>query len=208
MFAALPTLFYKYIRSYFKNVLGVPMPSTIHILGFAGSLRKQSYNRAALKIAQSLVPEGAEMEIITLDEIPLYNQDYENDEPQSVRTFKEKIRQADALFIVTPEYNYSMPGVLKNAIDWASRPEGKSVLTGKPTAIMGVGGRYGTVRAQLHLRQVFQYLDTPVVTKPEVHVIAAWEKFDNDGNLKDEQIREQIETLVLRLVRKVREEAK
>ena len=102
------------------------MAATIHILGFAGSLRKNSYNRAALKVAQSLVPEGAEMEIITLDEIPLYNQDYEDDEPSSVRTFKEKIRQADALFIVTPEYNYSMPGVLKNAIDWASRPAAMS----------------------------------------------------------------------------------
>jgi chromate reductase, NAD(P)H dehydrogenase (quinone) len=184
------------------------MPATIHILGFAGSLRKNSYNRAALKVAQSLVPEGAEMEIITLDEIPLYNQDYENDEPASVRTFKEKIRQADALFIVTPEYNYSMPGVLKNAIDWASRPAVNSVFTGKPTAIMGVGGRFGTVRAQAHLRQVFQFLDTPVLIKPEVHIMAAWEKFDSEGNLKDEQAREQIETLLVRLVRKVREETK
>src|SRR5437660_1546620 len=112
------------------------MSSTIHILGFAGSLRKQSYNRAALKVAQAVAPDGVEFEIVTLDDLPLYNQDYENDEPEPVRTFKDKIRQADALFIVTPEYNYSIPGVLKNAIDWASRPTGRSVLEGKPAAIM------------------------------------------------------------------------
>jgi chromate reductase, NAD(P)H dehydrogenase (quinone) len=100
------------------------MPSPIHILGFAGSLRKNSYNRAALKIAQELVPEEAELEIVTLDELPLFNQDYENNEPAAVRSFKEKIRQADSLLIVTPEYNYSTSGVLKNAIDWASRPTG------------------------------------------------------------------------------------
>src|SRR5712691_11802278 len=181
------------------------MPSTVHILGFAGSLSKQSYNRAILKVAQELMPEGAELEIITLDDLPLFNQDHENNEPEVVRNFKEKIRDADALLIATPEYNYSTSGVLKNAIDWASRPTGRSVLEGKPAAIMGVGGRFGTVRAQQHLRQVFLYLNMPVLLKPEVHVLNAWEKFDNDGNLTDEKTREQIETLVLTLVRKLRE---
>ncbi len=113
------------------------MPSTVQILGFAGSLSKQSYNRAILKVAQGLVPDGANLEIITLDDLPLYNRDCENDEPEVVRNFKDKIRKADALLIATPEYNYSTPGVLKNAIDWASRPTGKSVLEGKPAAIMG-----------------------------------------------------------------------
>src|ERR1700730_5673984 len=94
---------------------GAMMSSSLHILGFAGSLRKHSYNRAALKIAQGLVPEGAELEIVTLDALPLFNQDDENDPPESVRLFREKIRQADALLVVTPEYNYSIPGVLKNA---------------------------------------------------------------------------------------------
>lgn len=181
------------------------MLATIHILGFAGSLSKRSLNRAALREAQRLVPEGAEMEIVTLDEIPPYNHDYENHEPAPVLAFREKIHQADALFVVTPEYNYSIPGVLKNAIDWVSRPTGQSVLTGKPTAIMGVGGRVGTARAQLHLRQVFLYLDTPVVTKPEVFVINGWEKFDPQGNLTDENTREQIRALLEVLVRKARE---
>ena len=176
------------------------MTSPIHMLGFAGSLRKNSYNRAGLKIAQQLVPEGATLEIVTLDEIPLYNQDHENDEPAPVRSFKEKIHHADSLLVVTPEYNYSIPGVLKNAIDWASRPTGKSVLEGKPAAIMGIGGRFGTVRAQQHLRQVFHYLNMPVLLKPEVHVMTAWEKFDDDGNLTDDKTREQIQALVEALV--------
>jgi chromate reductase len=176
------------------------MTSPIHMLGFAGSLRKNSYNRAGLKIAQQLVPEGAELEIVTLDEIPPFNQDFENDEPAAVRSFKEKIHHADSLLVVTPEYNYSIPGVLKNAIDWASRPTGTSVLEGKPAAIMGIGGRFGTVRAQQHLRQVFHYLNMPVLLKPEVHVMAAWEKFDDDGNLTDDKTREQIQALVEALV--------
>src|SRR6266704_2986782 len=118
------------------------MPSTVQILGFAGSLSKQSYNRAILKVAQGLVPDGANLEIITLDDLPLYNRDYENNEPEVVLNFKDKMRKADALPIATPEYNYSTPGVLKNAIDWASRPDRKSVLEGKPAAIMGAGGRF------------------------------------------------------------------
>src|SRR5437764_5736243 len=117
------------------------MTSPIHMLGFAGSLRKNSYNRAGLKIAQQLVPEGAELEIVTLDEIPLFNQDYENDEPAPVRSFKEKIHHADSLLVVSPEYNYAIPGVLKNAIDWASRPTGTPVLEGMPGAYEGIGDR-------------------------------------------------------------------
>ena len=183
------------------------MSDTIHILGFAGSLRKQSTNRAALKIAQGLVPDGAEMEIITLDDVPLFNQDYENDPPKTVRDLKEKIRQADALFIITPEYNYSVSGVLKNAIDWVSWPYNECPMRGKPCAIMGVGGRFGTVRAQLHLRQILLYLDVSVITKPEVMILNAWEKFDSEGRLLDEKAREQIELLVYTLVQKVREGA-
>jgi chromate reductase, NAD(P)H dehydrogenase (quinone) len=176
------------------------MASTVHMLAFAGSLRRHSYNRAALTVARSLLPADAAMEIVTLDDIPLYNEDLEQDEPQAVRAFKERISQANALFVATPEYNYSLPGVLKNAIDWASRPTGRSVLAGKPAAIMGVGGRFGTVRAQQHLRQIFQYTNTPVLLKPEVHIMAAWEKFDSQGHLQDEQARAQIAALVLALV--------
>ncbi|MFL5659253.1 MAG: NADPH-dependent FMN reductase [Ktedonobacteraceae bacterium] len=176
------------------------MSSTVHILGFAGSLRKKSYNRATLKVAQELMPEGAELEIITLDDLPLFNEDHENNEPEVVRNFKEKIHEADALLIATPEYNYSTSGVLKNAIDWASRPTGRSVLEGKPAAIMGAGGRFGTVRAQMNLRQVFLYLHMPVLMQPDVHIFNAWEKFDSDGNLTDEIIREQIRALLLALI--------
>ncbi len=186
------------------------MPSTIHIVGFAGSLRKDSYNRAALRLAQhiALEHENVEFEIIDLGNLPLFNQDFENDPPETVRIFKEKIRQADALFMTVPEYNYSFSGVLKNAIDWASRPLATSPLTGKLTAIMGVGGRVGTARAQLHLRQVFLYLDVKAITKPEVLILNSWEKFDSEGNLTNEADRKQIETLVEVLIRQARESGK
>jgi chromate reductase len=184
------------------------MASPIRIVGFAGSLRKGSYNRAGLKVAQGLVPEGAELEIVTLDELPLFNEDYEFNPPVSVQTFKEQVRRSDAVLMVTPEYNYSMSGVLKNAIDWLSRPLAGCPLTGKPTAIMGFGGRFGTVRAQQHLRQVLLYLDTPVITKPEVHIINAWEKFDGEGNLIDDLVCGQIKLLLAKLVDKVREARK
>jgi chromate reductase len=176
-----------------------------HIVGFAGSLRKGSYNRAGLKAAQSLLPAGAVLEIASLDDLPLFNEDFEFNPPIAVQTFKNQVRQADAVIIATPEYNYSMSGVLKNAIDWLSRPLAECPLTGKPTAIMGFGGRFGTVRAQQHLRQVLLYLDTPAITKPEVHVINAWEKFDADGKLTDDLVREQIKLLLAKLLEEVRE---
>jgi chromate reductase, NAD(P)H dehydrogenase (quinone) len=179
------------------------MSATIHIVGFTGSLREKSYNLAALRAAQELLPTGAELEIVSLGNLPLYNQDLEQDEPETVRSFKEKIREADALLIVTPEYNFSIPGVLKNAIDWASRPAGKSVLRNKPTAIMGVGGRMGTARAQQHLRQILEHLRADIVDKPEVYVANGWEKFDSNGNLTDEQTRQQIRTLLETLVQEV-----
>jgi chromate reductase, NAD(P)H dehydrogenase (quinone) len=176
------------------------MTSKIHIVGFTGSLREQSYNKAALHAAQDLLPPNAELEIIFLADLPLYNQDLEQNEPKAVRIFKEKIRRADAVLIVTPEYNASIPGVLKNALDWASRPAGKSVLTGKPTAIMGVGGRMGTARAQRHLRQILEHLKVELVDKPEVYITSGWEKFDSDGYLMDEATREQIRMLLEVLV--------
>lgn len=177
------------------------MSSPIHILGFTGSLRKGSHNQAALREAHKFLPEGAELEIIGLGNIPLFNQDYEYDEPEPVRILKDKIKRADALFIVTPESNYSVPGVLKNAIDWISWPVKMCPMTGKPAAIMGVGGRFGTVRAQMHLRQILAYLDVPVITKPEVFIINGWEKFDGEGNLTDERARNEMTMLLERLVR-------
>ena len=179
---------------------------SIHIVGFAGSLRKKSYNRSLLRGAQDLLPDGATLEIISIDEIPLFNQDVEDlGDPEPVKVFKEKIRQADALLIATPEYNYSVSGVLKNAFDWASRPPGQSVLTGKPTAIMGASpGQFGTVRAQLHLRQSLLDVNAQTVNKPEVLINHAAQKFDADGNLIDEKARQVIRAFLDALVQTAR----
>ncbi len=175
----------------------------IHIAGIAGSLRNKSYNKWALRAARQLVPDGAELEILPIDEIPMYNQDIEEEQgdPDVVRAFKEKIRAADALLFATPEYNYSVPGVLKNAFDWASRPTGKSVLAGKPTAIMGASyGPYGTVRAQMSLRLSLGYVNALTLNKPDVFITFAEQKFDQDGNLTDARTREQIRALLVALV--------
>ena len=182
------------------------MSSTIHILGFAGSLRQKSYNKALLRVAREYLPEDAELEIIGLDDIPLFNEDLVPDPPQSVRVFKEKIQQADALLIAVAEYNYSVSGVLKNAIDWAAWPIATTPLKGKLAAIMGTGGRFGTVRAQLNFRQTLLYTDTRVLLKPEVYIEKNWEKFDSEGNLTDQHARQSIEALVTALVLAARAE--
>src|SRR5690554_5490340 len=133
------------------------MSDKIRILGIAGSLRSQSFNRAALREATKLVPENAEIEIFELTgDIPGFNQDDENNPPEKIAELKRKIREADAILFVTPEYNYSVPGILKNVIDWASRPYGDNAFSGKPAAIMGASiGNIATARAQYHLRQMF-----------------------------------------------------
>ena len=163
----------------------------MQILGIAGSLRKDSYNRALLRASQALTPEGMTIEAFDLIEIPQYNGDVENEGfPPSVIALKEAIRKADALLIATPEYNYSVPGVLKNAIDWASRPPKDTPLHRKPAAIMGATmGSGGTIRAQLNLRQSFVFTQTLAMLQPEILVSKAQEKFDAQGNLKDEGTR-------------------
>ena len=139
----------------------------IKILGIAGSLRKASFNRAALRAAQKLVPEGASLDIFDIEGLPGFNQDEEKNPPAKVVDMKAKIRAADAILFSTAEYNYSIPGVLKNAIDWASRPYGDSAWNGKPVAVMGASvGVIGTARAQYHLRQVFVFLDMDPVNQP------------------------------------------
>lgn len=171
------------------------------ILGIAGSLRKQSYNRGALHAAAELVPDGVTLDIFDLDGIPVYNQDEEKDPPQSVLELKKRIRSADALLFATPEYNYSVPGVLKNAIDWASRPYGDSAWGGKPAAIMGATpGMLGTARAQYHLRQICVTLDILVLNKPEVMIGNATEKFDEQGQLTDPKTRDYIRKMLESLV--------
>ncbi len=177
------------------------MNTPITILGIAGSLRQGSYNRAALRAAEQLVPEGARLDIFDLAGIPLFNQDEEKNLPARVVELKRSIRAADAVLLVTPEYNYSIPGVLKNAIDWASRPYGDNAWDGKPVAIMGASpGSLGTARAQYHLRQLVVGLNMHTVNRPEVLISGAAERFDAQGNLKDENTRKLIRNLLENLV--------
>ena len=177
------------------------MLDKIHVLGFSGSLRKGSYNTAALQNAYQLLPEGVSLEIFDLSSIPLYNADVEAlGFPESVQLFRERIAAANALLIATPEYNYSIPGVLKNAIDWASRPAGKSPLNGKPVAIMGAStSAFGTVRAQTHLRQVCLFNDMHPLNKPQVLIMQAKDKFDEQGRLTDEATRGFIREMLMAL---------
>lgn len=177
----------------------------ITILGIVGSLRKDSFNHAALKAARELAPEGAVVELIELHGIPVFNQDEEMALPAAVLEFKRRILAADAILFATPEYNYSVPGVLKNAIDWASRPFGESAWTGKPAALMGASpGSLGTARAQYHLRQILVAFDMPVVNRPEVMIANAAQRFDQEGRLADAPTREQIRKLLAALARLVK----
>ncbi len=172
----------------------------MQILGICGSLRKGSYNHSALLAAQKLAPAGVTIATFDIGDLPLFNQDLEATPPARVTELKAAIRAAEAVLIVTPEYNYSVPGVLKNAIDWASRPYGDSAWAGKPVAIMGAStGQFGTARAQYHLRQMSVFLDMYPLNQPEVMIANAAERFDKDGNLTDEPtkefIRKQLEAL-------------
>jgi chromate reductase len=177
------------------------MENNVRILGFAGSLRKQSYNRALLSAANEMVPDGVTLEIFDLEGIPPFNQDLELQPPDTVKEFKAKIRAADAILIVTPEYNYSIPGVLKNAIDWASRPYGNNAFDGKPVAVMGASvGMLGTARAQYDLRRSFVFLNMFPLNQPEVLVPFAQDKVDGNGRVTDEKTRKKIKELLERLV--------
>ncbi len=172
---------------------------SIRVLGIAGSLRMGSWNRALIRAAAELAPAG--MEILPFDglaAIPLYNADVEAEgDPAPVAVLKAAIADADALLISTPEYNAGLPGVLKNAVDWASRPPGKSVLNGKPAAIMGATpGGLGTARAQPQLRQSFVFTQTYALLQPEMYVARAQEKFDASGRLVDEPTRRQLQRLL------------
>jgi chromate reductase len=177
------------------------MSAKISILGFAGSLRKGSYNKSLLRAAQEMVPEDATLEVFDLEGIPPFNQDLENQPPEKVKEFKVKIRASDAILIATPEYNYSIPGVLKNAIDNASRPYGDNAFNGKPAAIMGASiGILGTARAQYHLRQSMVFLNMYPLNQPEVMVPLAQEKIDQNGRLTDQKTRGKIKELLEALV--------
>jgi chromate reductase len=157
---------------------------SIHVLGVSGSVRSASYNTGLLKAASELLPEKMTLNIFDISRIPIYNDDVRSlGYPESVAEFRDRIATADALLIATLEYNFSIPGVLKNAIDWASRPPNPP-LDEKPLAIMGAStGNFGTVRAQQHLRQVCTGTNMLPLNKPEVLVMRAQEKLDADGRL-------------------------
>jgi chromate reductase len=164
--------------------------TSLKFLGIPGSLRRHSYNRSALVAAQGLLPSGVGLEIFDLDGIPLFNQDTESTPFARLTEFKARIREADAIVFATPEYNYSIPGVLKNAIDCASRPYGDSAWAGKPVAVIGASaGMFGAGRAQYHLRQTFVALNLLQVNQPEVMIGNADTAFDAQGRLIDETSR-------------------
>lgn len=167
-------------------------PVPFQVAGVAGSLRKGSYNRALLRAAQQLAPVAVQIRIHDLSEIPLFSEDIERTAiPAAVAHLREAVAAADGFLVATPEYNHGVPGVMKNAFDWLSRPSGKSVLNGKPAAIVGASpGITGTARAQSQLRQSFVFTNTPVLLQPEVLVARAHEKFDADGRLADDKTRE------------------
>jgi chromate reductase len=173
------------------------MNDPLRFLGIAGSLRRDSFNRAALRAAQRLVPEGVTLDTFEIGRLPLYNQDEERDPPRAVVELKRAIRAADAIVFASPEYNYSIPGVLKNAIDWASRPYGDSAWTGKPVALLGASvGAFGAMRAQYHLRQTFVFLDMHPLNQPEVAIPNAAKAFSENGELTDQTARKLIAELL------------
>ena len=178
-----------------------PTGTPLNFLGIAGSLRRSSYNRGLIRAAIEVAPEGTRMTVFELADIPMFNADVEVDgDPTAVTDLKRAIATADALVIATPEFNHCVPGVLKNAIDWASRPARQSALTGKPVAILGAStGRGATARAQAHLRDGLAYTNGLVLPLPEVLVGLAREKFDEDGNLTDAETRQEVRDLLVSL---------
>lgn len=163
----------------------------VALLGICGSLRKGSLNRALLRAIAENLPEGAALQLLPADalDLPIFNSDH--GEPESVVALKAAIAAADGVVFAVPEYNYSIPGGLKNALDWVSRPPPKSPLRGKPVAIVGAAsGMSGTIRAQAHMRNILVYSDAPCMLQPEILIPRAHERFDAEGRLTDESTRE------------------
>jgi chromate reductase len=179
----------------------VEEPSKLTILGISGSGRKGSYNTALLEAAKELLPQDATLEVVDVSKLPLYNQDLEHDLPEAVKELKKKIRGADAILIATPEHNYSVTAVLKNAIEWGNRPPRDASWSGKPAAVISAStGLRGGVRAQLHLRQIMIDLNMYPINRPLLLVANARDKFDENLKLIDEEslqtLREVLSSLV------------
>ena len=177
------------------------MTEKLKILGISGSLRRGSYNTAALHAAVEVCPDDAEITTYDIGVFGPFNQDAEPNPPREVVDFKAAIRASDAIIFSSPEYNYSVPGVLKNAIDWASRPYGDSAWDGKPALIMGAsGGAIGTARMQYHLRQIMVFLNMHPLNRPEVMINNCVGKFDENVRLSDEATREYLKEAIEALV--------
>ncbi len=175
--------------------------SQLHIVGISGSLRQGSYNTALLRAAAELMPPEMKLNIVELAPLPMFNQDNEKPFPEAVIEFRTRLAQANGILIATPEYNSSVSGVLKNAIDWASR-QPKPPLNGKPVAIIGAStGNFGTVRAQVHLRQILTHVGALPLGKPEVLVARAERAFDAEGKLLDEIARGFLHDLLIAFAR-------
>lgn len=166
----------------------------MNIVALSGSLRKDSHNTQLVRALQGLAPSGVEIEVVSIADLPLYNNDSEAAYPASAQALKDKIKAADGLFIATPEYNRSMSGVLKNAIDWASRPYGNNSFENKVVMTAGVSsGKIGTAVAQSHLRQVLVYLGARVIGQPELYLGPASAVFAADGSIQDEKVKELVQ---------------
>jgi chromate reductase len=173
------------------------MPPTRNVAVLVGSLRKESFNRKMALAMAAIAPEGLKLEIVEIGQLPLYNQDDDANPPAASAAFKQRIAEADAVLFVTPEYNRSVPGVLKNAIDIASRPYGKSAWSGKPAAVMSVSpGAIGGFGANHHLRQSLVFLNMPTLTQPEAYVGGASDMFDESGGFKKPETRQFVEKFI------------
>ena len=174
-----------------------------HVVAFAGSLRHKSFNRALVRAAQELAPEGLSVDSIEIGSLPFYNADVEMEgDPPAVATFKASLQSADGILIATPEYNDGIPGVLGTALDWGSRLPGRAPLAGKPTAVMGASpSQIGTARAQLHLRQILNHVQARILPPPELLVAQAHQRFDADLRLIHEPTRAVLRQLLDRFVK-------
>ena len=173
---------------------GTPMSTTRNVAVFVGSLRKESLNRKLANALIAMAPSSLKLGIVEIDNLPLYNQDHETDPPPAVRDFKQRVAAADAVLFVTPEYNRSVPGVLKNAIDIASRPYGQSAWNGKPGAVISVSpGAIGGFGANQHLRQSMVFLNVPMLQQPEAYIGGAGSMFDDKGNIASDTTRDFME---------------